>query len=433
MVICNAKIIKYQCTWKSILLEACRRVHHLKSYPIKENIELIPFINDDVKSCMEYRQVYPLSGGYILLWIKHLLKDHLHLWKFDSYDNQRSHKQFSTIWVVPFSELFPVGELIMCTSQVCVNVIQENSQVVVTCKGLYGEERISCQWNTLSLHNGKHVHRPYTGIISDHGCFEMATCGSCGAVVYITGPPERVTGLQKVYALYQRGEHEMTSKSFSMVRTEDVNDLTGHGNSIKRLALLPIKNGKQEGCHLHNLLVHGLTSITVYQIDITFVSDFEYIVLPKAVLNVGSFCSPFVEYNTGSVATLCYQQGALRIHNIHDSSETSSFSLPFITADQNAIARYQLQVVTPFYAIVMVYGEFSEELYVAFFPSSNNGKVVVQKLHSFKGILLYPYSIACPQNFLEDFEQIPGQSNSKSRLLTLMYACAKNVLYSMNI
>ena len=397
---------------------------------MKENMKLIPFIDDSLKSYMEYRQVYPLPRGYILVWIKHLLKDHLHLWKVSSDDNQRNHKQFSTIWIVPFSELFPVGELIMCTSQVCVNVIRESSEVVVTCKGLYGDENISCQWNTLSLHNGKHVHQPYTGTIPDQCCFEMATCSSCGAVVYITGPPERVTGLQKVYALYRCGEHDITSTTFSMVRSEDMNDFTGHSNSVKRLALLSIGNGKQV-CHQHNLLVQGQTSVTVYQVDLMFVSNFEYIVLPKAVLNVGSYCSPLAEYNTGSVVTLCHQQGILRIHNIYNPSEISSFSLPFITSDQNA--RYQLHAVTPFYAIVTANEEFCEELYIVFFPS-NKGKVTVQKLLSFKGIQLRPYSIVCPQNFLEDFEQIPVQySSSHQSKLTIMYACAKNELYSMSI
>jgi len=218
-----------------------------------------------------------------------------------------------------------------------------------------------------------------------------------------------------------------------MVRSEDMNDFTGHSNSVKRLALLSIRNGKQEVCHQHNLLVQGQTSVTVYQVDLTFVSNFEYTVLPKAVLNVGSYCSPLTEYNTGSVVTLCHQQGVLRIHNIYNSSETSSFSLPFITSDHNA--RYQLHAVTPFYAIVAANEEFCEELYIVFFPSSNKGKVTVQKLLSFKGIQLRPYSIVCPQNFLEDFEQIPVQCNSghQSRLLTLMYACAKNELYSMSI
>ena len=430
VVICNTKLIEYQCTWKSILLEACRRVHHLKSYPIKENIQFISIINDSVKPYMEYRQVYPLSGGYVLVWMKHLLKDHLHLWKLESHVSQRSHNQFSTVWVVPFSELFPVGESIMCTSQVCVNVIRENSQIIVTCKGLFGDEENLCQWNTLSLHDGKHIHQPYTGTVSDQCCFEMATCSSCGAVVYITDPPERLGGLQKVYALYQCGEGDITSISFSIVHSEDVSDITCNSNSVKRLALLPIRNCKQEVCPRHDLLVHGLTSIIIYQIYMMSVSDCT--VLPKAMLNVGRNCPPFAEYDSRSVATLCSKQGTLKIHNIYNPSEASSCPLPFITSHLSA--SFQLQVVTPFYAIVIVSEEFCEELYIVFFPSSINGDVTVQKLLSFKGIRMNPYSNACPRNFLEDYEQIPVQGSShQSKLLTLMYSCTNHELYLMNI
>jgi len=111
----------------------------------------------------------------------------------------------------------------------------------VTCKELFGDDENSCQWNTLSLLNGTHVHRPYSCTITNQ-CFEMATCSSCGAIVYINDPPERISSLQKVYALYRCDGRDITRISFSIVHP----GLTGNNRCVatvrSKLGALRIHN-----------------------------------------------------------------------------------------------------------------------------------------------------------------------------------------------